>query len=214
MRVLIGCERSRVVASAFEQRGHEVLSCDLESARKGGAHFLGDVLDVIDFPWDLAIFHPPCTHTAVSGAKHFAAKREDGRLYAGVSFIMSLVRRSMHIPAVVIEQPVSILSSLWRKPDQTIQPWMFGHAETKATCLWLRGCPPLVPTNVVEPDFMRKPDGSYYTDAKGKRYSRIHFMSGRKGNQERAELRSETYSGVAEAMAVQWSGSLNLERTA
>lgn len=186
MRVLIGCERSRVVARAFEQRGHEVLSCDLEPARKGGPHYLGDVFDVIDFPWDLAIFHPPCTHTAVSGAKHFAAKRADGRLYAGVSFIMALVRRSMHIPRVAIEQPVSILSTLWRKPDQTIQPWMFGHGETKATCLWLRGLPPLVPTNVVEG-----------------RENRIHRMP---PSDDRAELRSETYAGVAEAMADQWGG--------
>lgn len=186
MRVLIGCERSRVVAQAFEARGHEVLSCDLESARRDGAHYEGNVFDVIDFPWDMAIFHPPCTHTAVSGARHFEAKRQDGRLYCGVSFIMSLVRRSMHIPAVVIEQPVSILSSTWRKPDQVIQPWQFGHGETKATCLWLRGCPPLVPTNIVEG-----------------RDNRIHRMP---PSDDRAEKRSETYAGIAEAMADQWGG--------
>lgn len=145
---------------------------------------MGDVFEVIDYPWDLAIFHPPCTHTAVSGAKHFEAKWLDGRQAAGLSFIMALVRRSMHIPRVVIEQPVSILSSHWRKPDQTIQPWQFGHGETKATCLWLRGLPLLVPTNVVEG-----------------REARIHKMG---PSDDRAEKRSETYAGVAEAMADQW----------
>jgi len=145
---------------------------------------MGDVFEVIDYPWDLAIFHPPCTHTAVSGAKHFEAKWLDGRQAAGLSFIMALVRRSMHIPRVVIEQPVSILSSHWRKPDQTIQPWQFGHGETKATCLWLRGLPLLVPTNVVEG-----------------REARIHKMG---PSDDRAEKRSETYAGIARAMADQW----------
>jgi len=194
MRVLIGCERSRVVACEFEALGHKVLSCDLEPARRGGAHYMGDVFDVIDFPWDLAIFHPPCTHTAVSGAKHFAAKWNDGRQAAGISFIMSLVRRSMHIPRVAIEQPVSILSSHWRKPDQTIQPWQFGHGETKATCLWLRGLPPLQPTNIVEG-----------------REARIHKMA---PSDDRAEKRSETYAGIARAMAAQWGGVEQQEKAA
>lgn len=150
----------------------------------GGAHYMGDIFNVIDYPFDLAIFHPPCTHTAVSGARHFAEKRMDGRLYAGMSFIMAIVRRSAHIPRVAIEQPVSILSTLWRKPDQIIQPWMYGHGETKATCLWLRGLPPLMPTNVVEG-----------------RESRIHRMP---PSDDRADKRSETYSGIAAAMAQQW----------
>ena len=188
MRVLVGCERSRVVAQAFEARGHEVLSCDLEPARRPGAHYQGDVFDVIDFPWDLAIFHPPCTHTAVSGARHFAAKREDGRLYAGIAFIMALHRRSAHIPRVVIEQPVSILATLWRKPDQILQPWQFGHGETKATCLWLKGVPPLRPTEIVEG-----------------RADRIHKMP---PSPDRAEKRSETYAGIAEAMADQYGFGL------
>lgn len=164
-----------------------MLSCDLEPARQEGAHYCGDVFDVIDYPWDLAILHPPCTHTAVSGAKHFEAKRLDGRQYAAVSFIMALVRRTAHIPRVVIEQPVSILSTLWRKPDQIIQPWQFGHGETKATCLWLKGLPLLHPTNIV-----------------GGRENRIHKMA---PSDDRAELRSETYAGIAEAMADQWGGN-------
>lgn len=153
---------------------------------------MGNVFNVIDYPWDLAIFHPPCTHTAVSGAKHFDAKWMDGRQAAGISFIMALVRRSMHIQRIAIEQPVSILSTLWRKPDQTIQPWQFGHGETKATCLWLRGLPKLRPTNIVEG---REP--------------RIHKMG---PSDDRAEKRSETYSGVAEAMATQWGGALHALR--
>lgn len=193
MKVLIGCERSRAVALAFEAHGHEVLSCDLEPARKGGAHFMGDVFDVIDYPWDLAIFHPPCTHTAVSGAKHFAAKRLDGRHYCGVSFFMALVRRSMHIPSVAFEQPVSVLSSHYRKPDQVIQPWQYGHGETKATCLWLRGLPRLRPTNVVEG-----------------RDNRIHRMA---PGPDRAEKRSETYAGVAAAMADQWGHAFALRQS-
>lgn len=185
MRVLVGCERSRVVAQAFEALGHEVLSCDLELARRAGAHYQGDIFDVIDYPWDLAIFHPPCTHTSVSGAKHFSAKRLDGRQQAGVSFIMALVRRSAHIQRVAIEQPVSVLSSLWRKPDQVVQPWWFGHGETKSTCLWLRGLPLLTPTEIVEG-----------------REARIHKMA---PSPDRAEKRSETYAGLAAAMASQWS---------
>lgn len=160
------------------------MSCDLQPARTPGPHYQGDVFDVIDYPWDLAIFHPPCTHTAVSGSKHFAGKRMDGRQQAGVAFFMALWRRSAHIPRVAIEQPVSIMSSLFRKPDQIIQPWQFGHGETKATCLWLRGLPPLVPTCVVEG-----------------REARIHRMP---PGPHRARDRSATYAGIARAMAEQW----------
>lgn len=184
MKVLIGCERSRVVAAAFEARGHEVLSCDIEPARRGGAHYMGDVFDVIDFPWDLAIFHFPCTHSSVSGAKHFAKKKLDGRYYAGNALWLNGWRRAMHIPRVCFEHPVSVISTLFRKADQTIQPWQFGHAETKATCLWLRGLPLLQPTNIV--------DG---------RENRIHRMA---PSDDRAEKRSESYTGIAEAMATQW----------
>ncbi len=201
MRVLVGCERSRAVASAFERGGHEVTSCDLEAARQPGAHYQGDVFDVIDYPWDLAIFHPPCTHTAVSGARHFAEKRLDGRQQAAVSFFMKLWRLSAHIPGTMFEQPVSIMSSLFRKPDQIIQPWMFGHYETKATCLWLRGLPPLVPT-YRNPNECREALG-LPSDAKPD--ARIHKMG---PSDDRAEKRSETYAGVAQAMADQWGFAL------
>jgi hypothetical protein len=184
VKVLIGCEESGAVRDAFIQAGHDAMSCDLLPTRRPGPHHQGDIFDVIDYPWDLAIFHPPCTHTSVSGAKHFAAKWEDGRQAVGVSFFLALVRRSAHIPRVALEQPVSILSRLYRKPDQIIQPWQFGHGETKATCLWLRGLPPLTPTQIVEG-----------------REARIHKMP---PGPDRARDRSETYAGIAAAMALQW----------
>lgn len=160
------------------------MSCDLLPSRRPGPHYRGDVFDVADYPWDLAICHPPCTHTAVSGARHFIEKWADGRQASGVAFALRLWKALAHVPRVALEQPVSILSSLWRKPDQLIQPWQFGHGETKATCLWLRGLPPLQPTNIVEG-----------------REARIHLMP---PSPDRAKLRSETYSGIAAAMAEQW----------
>lgn len=187
MRVLVGCEESGVVRDAFIRGGHDAMSCDILPTRSPGPHYCGDVFDVIDYPWDVAIFHPPCTHTSVSGAKHFAEKWADGRQAAGVAFFLALVRRSAHIPRVALEQPVSIISSLYRKPDQIIQPWQFGHGEIKATCLWLRGLPKLIPTNIV--------DG---------REARVHRMP---PGPNRARDRSATYAGIAEAMAAQWGAS-------
>jgi hypothetical protein len=111
------------------------------------------------------------------------------------------------IPRVCIENPVGIMSNLYRKPSQIIQPWQHGHAETKTTCLWLRGLPLLQPSNVVEPDYMRRPDGEYYRDKKGKRYSRVHFLSGRMNGDIRWKARSRTYPGIAKAMAEQWAGA-------
>jgi hypothetical protein len=184
MRVLVACEYSGRVRDAFIAAGHDAMSCDLLPTDAPGPHYQGDLFDVIDYPWDLAIFHPPCTDLAVSGARHFEAKRLDGRQQASVSFFMRIVRRSEHVPMVAIENPICIMSSLWRKPDQVIQPWQFGHGETKATCLWLKGLPPLIPTNVV--------DG---------RDDRIHKMP---PSADRWKLRSTTYQGIANAMAEQW----------
>ena len=185
MRILIGCERSGIVRDAFIRQGHEVLSCDLHPTDTPGPHYQGSVFDVIDFPWDLAIFHFPCTDSSVSGARHFEAKKMDGRYYASNSLWINGWRRAAHIPKVCFEHPVSVISSLFRKPDQIVQPWMFGHGETKATCLWLRGLEPLKPTEIVEG-----------------RESRIHKMP---PSAERARLRSNTYDGIAKAMAEQWS---------
>lgn len=184
MRVLIGCERSGIVRDAFLARGHEALSCDLEPSDRPGPHYRGDVFDVIDYPWDLGIFHFPCTHTSVSGAKHFKAKKLDGRHYAGVSLFMKGWRASAHIPRICFEHPVSVMSSLHRKPDQIIQPNQFGHPELKTTCLWLRGLPLLSPTDRVEG-----------------REQRVWRMA---PSEDRAQKRSETYPGIASAMADQW----------
>ena len=187
MRVLIACEYSGAVRDAFTRWGHDAMSCDLLPAETPGQHYQGDVRDVLDYPWDLMIAHPPCTHLSVSGARHFAEKRMDGRQQSAVSFFMALARAP--IPKIAIENPVCIMSRMWRKPDQIIQPWQFGHGETKATCLWLNGLPKLVPTNVVEG-----------------REARIHRMA---PSPTRAADRSRTYPGIAAAMADQWSKALS-----
>lgn len=187
MKILIGGEFSGIIREEFEKLGHEVISCDLlPSEKPEGKHYQGDVFDVIDFPFDLAIFHPACTDTAVSGAKHFEEKKKDGRQYKSVAFFMQIVRRSAHIPKVCIEHPVSIMSSLYKKPDQIIQPYQFGHGETKATCLYLKGLPLLIPTNQV--------DG---------REARIWKEP---PSPDRWKNRSRTYPGIAKAMAEQWGG--------
>lgn len=183
MRVLVACEESGVVRDAFIARGHDAMSCDLLPTRSPGPHYQGDVRDVLHYPWDLMIAHPPCTHLSVSGAKHFAGKRLTGAQQAAVSFFLLLAKAD--VPRIAVENPVCIISSLWRKPDQTIQPWQFGHGETKATCLWLKGLPKLTPTNIVEG-----------------REARIHRMP---PSPLRARERSTTYAGIAEAMAAQWS---------
>ena len=188
MRVLIACEYSGIVRDAFAALGHEVLSCDLLETERPGPHYQGDVFDVIDFPWDLGIFHFPCTDSSVSGAKHFAAKKLDGRYYAGNSLWLKGWRRAGHIPKVCFEHPVSVIATLFRKPDQIIQPWQFGHGETKATCLWLRGLPKLAHSNIV--------DG---------RYAKTHLAP---PSPDRGKLRSRTYEGIAKAMATQWGQNL------
>lgn len=148
--VLIGCESSGTVRDAFIKAGHKAMSCDLLPTDVPGPHYQGNVFDVIDYPWDLAIFHFPCTNTSVSGARHFPEKIMDGRQQASVALFMKGWRLSSHIPMVGFEHPISIMSTLFRKPDQIIQPWQFGHGETKSTCLWLRGLPLLMPTNTVD----------------------------------------------------------------
>ncbi len=188
MKVLIACEYSGRVRDAFIRAGHDAMSCDLLPTDAPGPHYEGSLFDVIDYPWDLMIAHPPCTHLAVSGSRHFDVKRMDGRQQSAVAFFMQIVRRSEHIKRVAIENPVCVMSSLYRKPDQVIQPWMFGHGETKATCLWLKNLPKLRPTDIV--------DG---------REARIHKMP---PSADRWKLRSETYAGIAQAMADQWGGEL------
>ena len=203
MRVLVGCEYSGRVRQAFRDRGHDAWSCDLLPSEDGSPyHMIRDVLDVAlegrtwsddrmgpAVPWDIGIFHPPCTDLAVSGARHFEAKRADGRQQKAIEFFLKLARAP--IPRIAIENPVCIMSSVWRKPDQTIQPWMFGHGETKATCLWLKGLPHLVPTNIVQG-----------------RYPRVHLMP---PGPDRWKERSRTYEGIADAMADQWGDPRQME---
>lgn len=189
MKVLVACEYSGRVRDAFIARGHHAMSCDLLPTDAPGPHYQGDVRDVLDDGWDLMIAHPPCTHLAVSGARHFAAKRADGRQQEAIEFFLMLARAK--IKRIAIENPVCIMSSIWRKPDQVIQPWQFGHGETKATCFWLKNLNHLVPTNIV--------DG---------REPRIHLMP---PTEDRWKLRSETYQGVADAMADQWGVELPIQ---
>ena len=183
-RVLVACEYSARVRDAFRAAGCDAWSCDLEPCEGDPQwHIQGDVVPVLTQGWDLLIAHPPCTHLAVSGARHFAAKRADGRQQAGIDFFLALANAP--VARYAIENPVCIMSSVWRKPDQTIQPWQFGHGETKATCLWLRGLPKLTPTNIVPG-----------------REARVHRMS---PSPTRWKERSRTFEGVARAMATQWA---------
>jgi hypothetical protein len=164
--------------------GHDAWSCDLLSADDGSAyHLQDDVTTHLDMGWDLLIAHPTCTDLCSSGARWFKEKRADGRQQAAIDFFMMFVNAP--VPCIAIENPVGIMSRIYRKPDQIIQPWQFGHPETKATCLWLKGLPKLTPTNIV--------DG---------REPRIHWMS---PGPNRAKARSLTYQGWADAMATQWS---------
>jgi len=180
MRVLVGCEFSGEVRDAFRRRGHDAVSCDLEPSERPGPHIQGDVLEVLGDGWDLAVFHPPCTHLAVSGARWFKDKRDEQ------AEALEFVRRLLDapIPRIALENPISVISSQIRKPDQIVQPWQFGHGETKATCLWLKNLPLLTPTNVVEG-----------------REARVHRMP---PGPNRWRERSRTFTGIAEAMADQW----------
>jgi len=180
MKVLVACEFSGVVRDAFSSNGHEAWSCDILDSETEGNHIKGDVLDVLDDGWDLMIAHPPCTHLAVSGARWFKDKQEEQR--EAIDFFMKLANAP--IDKICIENPVCIMSSRWRKPDQTIQPWMFGHGEVKRTCFWLKNLPKLNATNVVEG-----------------REARVHLMPESK---KRWKERSRTYQGIADAMANQW----------
>ncbi len=183
MRVLIACEFSGVVRRAFEKLGHEAYSCDLLPAEdKSVRHLQGDIFK-LGLPWtywDLMIANPPCTHLAVSGARWFKDKEEEQK--EAIEFFMKLTK--VNIPRIAVENPISIMSTKYRKPDQIIQPWQFGHGETKATCLWLKNLPKLIPTNVVEG---REP--------------RVHMLP---PSADRWKLRSITYQGIAQAMAEQW----------
>ena len=184
MRVLVACEFSGVVRNAFRTRGHDAWSCDLLPAEDGSNfHIQGDALDAMKNDWDLMIAHPPCTHLAVSGARWFKDKREEQA--EALEFVRQLM--AAPVPRIAIENPISIISSRIRKPDQIIQPWQFGHGETKATCIWLKNLPTLIPTDVVEG-----------------RDARVHKMP---PGPDRWKERSRTFRGIGEAMASQWGNA-------
>lgn len=206
MRVLVACEFSGTVRDAFIRGGHDAMSCDIIPTDVPGPHYQGDMFDIVNDGWDLMIAFPPCTHLAVSGAKHFAQKRLDGRQQQGIDFFMKVV--NVDIPKVAIENPVGIMSRLYKKPDQIIQPWHFGHEAQKTTCLWLKNLPLLNHTNVVgKGDFYISPKGkklpSWYGDA---------AVNGKKiayGSDEMKRIRNKTFQGIADAMADQWGGNGN-----
>lgn len=170
------------------------MSCDLLPADDGSPHhYQGDVKDVINQGWDLMICHPPCTDLAVSGAKHFAAKRADGRQQRALDFVMYLL--DAPIPRIALENPVSVISTFIRKPDQIIQPWMFGHEATKTTCLWLKDLPLLEPTNIVD-------KGKRHVTKSGKSLPEWYNLP---PSPDRWKIRSKTFQGIADAMAEQWT---------
>jgi len=185
MRILIACEFSGIERDAFAKRGHDAWSCDLLDTERPGQHIKGDVLDILDDGWDMMIAHPPCTYLAVSGARWFKHRQKEQA--EALKFVRTLLNAD--IQRIALENPVSVISTRIRKPDQIIQPWMFGHGETKATCLWLKNLPKLIPTNIVNG-----------------RDNRVHREPPSKN---RWKNRSRTYTGIAEAMAEQWGGKID-----
>jgi len=196
MRVLIACEFSATVRDAFRARGHDAWSCDLLPCEGDPAwHMQGDALAAAHGQqWDLMIAHPPCTHLAVSGAAHFARKIASGEQQAALDFVQKLL--DAPISRIALENPISVISSKIRKPDQIIQPYMFGHLEQKSTCLWLKNLPLLSQTKNVREEMMKLP--------RNKR-ERLHYLP---PSVDRWKIRSTTYQGIADAMAEQWGINL------
>lgn len=181
MKILIACEFSGIVRDSFIRKGHNAISCDLLETESNGPHIKDDVLNHIDdSSWDMMIAHPPCTHLAVSGARWFKYKTKEQK--EALDFVRKILNAPIH--KICLENPISVISTKIRKPNQIIQPWMFGHGETKATCLWLKNLPNLIPTQIVPG-----------------RENRIHKLG---PSENRWKLRSLTYTGIADAMADQW----------
>jgi len=191
MRVLVACEYSGTVRDAFIRAGHYAASCDLLPSESSlGDHYQCNVLDILDHNWDLMIAHPPCTHLAVSGARWFKDKQQEQA--EALDFVRQLL--AAPIPRIALENPVSIISSHIRKPDQIIQPYQFGHEATKTTCLWLKDLPPLIPTKVVS-------KGDRHVTKSGKSLPTWYNLP---PSADRWKIRSATFKGIAEAMASQW----------
>lgn len=227
MKILVACEESQAVCIELRKLGHEAYSCDLMECSGGHPewHICMDVLKllngnacfctqdsvehIIDGRWDAIIAFPPCTHLAVSGARHFEQKRKDGRQQQGVDFFMEFTRADCD--RVAIENPIGIMSKIYRKPDQIIQPWMFGDQAQKSTCLWLKGLYKLVATDIVgKGDFYISPGGkkmpSWYGDPVDENGKKMAYNS-----EEIKKMRSKTFPGIAREMAAQWFGPVNDE---
>lgn len=213
MKILIACEFSGTVRDSFTRLGHDVTSCDLEATEKYGKHYQGNVIDILNDGWDLMIAHPPCTYLTVTGNKWFYHP-EDGHLPTNlrrshpnfpnrkqdrenaIDFFMTLANAP--IPRIAIENPIGVMSTIYRKPNQVIHPWQFGHEASKSTCLWLKSLPLLTPTNIVD-------KGEFITFKSGKRMSKWYAEAASKEPKIRERIRNRTFEGIANAMAEQWS---------
>ena len=197
MKILLACEESQTVTKAFRALGHEAYSCDILPASGGYTqwHIQNDVVEVLKDQWDMIIAFPPCTHLASSGAAWFEAKRADGRQQQAIDFFMIFANHPCE--KIAIENPVGIISSYYRKPNQIIQPWQFGDSYSKRTCLWLKGLPNLVPTDVVDP-------GEMVTFDSGRTMPKWYADAWKLSSGDRSKARSKTFPGIAEAMAKQW----------
>lgn len=196
MRLLVACEYSGTVRDAFIRAGHDAMSCDLLPTDAAGPHYQGDVFDIINDGWDMMIAHPPCTYLSVSGMHWTARGLRDPKLTEDA---LEFVQRLMDAPIerIAVENPISVISSRIRKPDQIINPWQFGHDASKRTCLWLKNLPHLIPTAIVEPRIVNgKKRWANQTDSGQNRLP---------PSDDRWKIRSETYTGIADAMAQQWS---------
>jgi hypothetical protein len=223
MKILVACEESQAVTVELRKLGHEAYSCDLMNCSGGHEewHIKQDVLPLlngrcsfetcdginhkIEDRWDMIISFPPCTHLCVSGARHFEQKRKDGRQQQGIDFFMMFANADCQ--RIAIENPIGIMSNVWRKPNQIIHPWMFGDKFSKSTCLWLKGLPNLEPTNIVE-----KGEFIEWTDKNGKKKRQAKWffdaLKNAKTPEERAIIRSKTFPGIAKAMAEQWTRNI------
>ena len=209
MRILIACEESDEVRGRFEALGFDAWSCDLQPNRNPNAkHYQGDVFDIINDGWDMMIAFPPCTHLAVSGARHFEQKIKDGRQKEGIDFFMAMINAP--IERIAVENPIGIMSSVYKKPTQIIQPYYFGDEAQKTTCLWLKNLPPLyhnAKPNLFDDVVTHSSKGEFKVCASGKKFSMWESECAKQPIAIRAKLRSKTFPGIAEAMATQW-GSL------
>ena len=200
MKILVACEESQAVTKRLRVLGHDAYSCDIQECSGGHPewHIFGDVVPELEKHWDMIIAFPPCTDLAVSGAAWFEQKRKDGRQQASIDFFMLFANANCE--RIAIENPVGIMSSQWRKPDQIIQPYWFGDEAQKTTCLWLKGLPKLEPTKMVG-------KGEFITHKSGKTKPKWFADAFKLSPSERRKVRSKTFDGIAQAMAEQWAGN-------